>query len=188
MTIIVAARTKSGVTLAADTQTSAGSQKLRLDRSKLWSTGFYAIGACGSLRVSQIIRHHATWPKYRPDEDTDIEAFCVKQLVPAIRTAAKDQGVKIDDANHIGSDLLVAWGTNVVEIDGNGSVCIPSSGATAIGSGWAEAAGYLGNVGPWTTRQVIDAATRSTITNTGCSAPIHHMDTTSLTVTTENAS
>lgn len=185
MTVIVAARTKgSGVVMAADSQTSAGWEKIQADRTKLWTAGQYLVGAAGCVRTAQVVKHFTTWPKWRDGEDDDREAFLVKQIVPAIRRAVSDQGV-LDTSKGVHTlavTLLVAWGDNIAEISGNGCALMPRSGRYAIGSGAAEALGALGDAGPWTRAEVVEAARRSTITAHGCDGPIVVGDTRTLTI------
>lgn len=171
--------------MAADSQTTAGWEKFQADRSKLWVAGQYLIGASGSVRASQVVRHFTTWPKWRPDEDTDIEKFLVKQLVPAIRTAVKDHGIvdSTGGTERINNSLLIAWGDNIAEISGDGSALTPRFGRHAIGSGYAEALGALSDKGPWTPKDVSDAAQRATISAHGCGGPIVMADTKDLTIT-----
>lgn len=184
MTVIVAARLKKGVVIAADAQTTAGWQKEYNDRSKLWVAGQYAFGAAGCVRTSQVVRHFASWPKYRPDEVTDIEAFAVREVVPALEAAVKDRGVVINDAGRtrVDMDMIATWGDHLLMIAGNGAVVNEMAGRCAIGSGATEALGYLGDKGPWTVEQVIEAARRSTLTNLGCSGRIDYVTTNDLTV------
>ena len=183
MTIIVAARlAKGGVCSAADSQTSIGWQKAEHDASKLWSASPYVIGAAGDVRAAQVIRHFTTWPKYRPDEDTDTEAFLVKSVVPALRTAVSQTGVLsvVNSVESVRTSFAIAWADNLAVIHGNYAVTIPRSGRLAIGSGYAEALGHLGARGPWTWQQVVEAARRATLTADGCSGDIDHIITTDL--------
>jgi ATP-dependent protease HslVU (ClpYQ) peptidase subunit len=185
VTVIVAARTKgNGVVMAADSQTSAGWEKIQADRAKLWTAGQYLIGAAGNVRAAQVIRHHTTWPKWRPDEVDDVEAFLVKQIVPAIRTAVAGSGVveTRNGAETIPVSLLIAWEDHIADISGDYCALRPRTGRYAIGSGYAEALGHLGPDGPWTRSQVIEAARRSTVTAHGCDGPIVVGDTRSLSI------
>jgi ATP-dependent protease HslVU (ClpYQ) peptidase subunit len=186
MTVIAAAVTKQGVVMAADSQTTAGWQKQYLDRPKLWVSDQYAFGGSGMLRAIQVIRHNVTWPKYRPDEDTDLEKFLVRSVVPAIRAGVKDQGVvKTENGVDIlNATLLMATGNQLVEISGDGCVCVDSIKRAAIGSGYAEALGRLGDKGPWMEADVVDAVRRAMVTNNGCGGPISVVDTKTLTVRT----
>lgn len=161
MTVIVAAVTGDTVTMAADGKTLAGWQTLYRNEPKLWVSGQYALGGAGDLRAIQVIRHNVTWPKYRPDEDADLEAFLVKSVVPAVRAGVKDQGI-------------VRTESGVESV----------ARRAAIGSGYAEALGRLGDAGPWTEADVIDAVRRSMQTNNGVGGPISVVNTATLTVRT----
>lgn len=187
MTVIVAALTGDHITMAADSQISAGWQRIYTDVPKIWTAGAYLIGGSGDLRAIQVVRHHTSWPKHRPDEDTDVEAFVVKQVVPALRNANENKGVT---ETHHGSEswpctLLIAWGATLVEVDGHGAVVVPTPTRHAIGSGYAEALGALGDAGPWRQGDVIEAARRSTITARGCDGPITWANTKRLKVEVE---
>lgn len=185
MTIIVAAKlTTGGVCIAADSLTVAGWEKLHADRSKLWVSDPYVFGAAGDVRAAQVVQHFTAWPKYRPDEDTDVEAFLVKSVVPAIFAGANDKGVVRNDSGQtrIGIELVMAWGDHLAVMWGNGCVHVPASGRIAAGSGYAEAVGYLGESGPWTPADVCEAARRASLTNLGVDGPIHYVTTIDKTV------
>ena len=186
MTVIVAARTaKDGIVIAADTQTTCGWLKERNDESKLWvAGGQFALGAAGDVRTSQVIRHFTDWPKWHADEDTDIEAFLVKRLWPAVKKAATDHGVlrSKEGIESLGASFIVAWGDHFADVSANGAVVVPFDGRCAIGSGYAEALGYLGDNGPWTKSDVIEAARRAAITAHGVAGPFDVVTTRDLTV------
>ena len=185
MTVIVAARNKAGhVVMAADSLTSAGWEKIQPERTKLWTSGQYLVGAAGTVRAAQVVKHYTDWPKYRPDEDTDPEAFLVKRIVPAIRAAVANHGVVATDAGResIPVSLLIAWDGFIADVSQDYCALMPRSGRYAIGSGFREALGHLGDEGPWTRNDVIEAARRATLTNTGCDGPFVVADTSSLTI------
>jgi 20S proteasome alpha/beta subunit len=71
-----------------------------------------------------------------------------------------------------GMSLIIATGTNLASFDAVGGVVVPRSNCVAIGSGYAEALGSLGD-GPWTSEDVIKAALAPTKTNVGCGPPIY---------------
>lgn len=183
MTVVVAARTKDGVALAADSMTTHGWERVHKDAPKLWTSAGYALGAAGDVRTIQVLRHHVTWPKYRPDEDDDIEAFIVKQVIPAIWTATDAQSCTVtrDGTKHIEASLVFAWGTHLAELCRNGAVLIHTAGRCAIGSGGPEALGALGDGPTWTIKQVAAAARKASELNVYCGPPIVTMTTTDLT-------
>lgn len=170
--------------MAADREVSSGWQKQYHEAPKLWTAEQYAFGASGCMRTAQIIKHFATWPKYRPDEDEDFEKFLVKSIVPAVRAAASGAGVMRSDSGveTLPTTLLLATGARLAEISGNGCVLVENSGRSAIGSGYAEALGRLGTVGPWTEADVVDAARRAIATARGCGGPIAVVNTNDMTI------
>lgn len=185
MTVIVAALTKEqGVVMAADRLVSNGWEKQYHQAPKLWVADRFLLGAAGDLRVAQVLKHHVTWPRYRPEEDADLEAWLVKTLVPAVRAGVKDHGVvkTQNGVETLGAGLLWATGDLLTEIDGSGCVVVTTSGRMAIGSGYAEALGRLGTTGPWTQDDVVDAVRRAIQANQGCDGPISVADTKTLTV------
>lgn len=165
--------------MAADSQVSSSWQRLRTTSAKIWASDGYLVGASGDLRAAQVIRHFTSWPKYRENEDTDAEAFAVRQLVPSIFTAADGKGITTtkDGIQSLPVTLIIAWKDNLVEVSGNGCVVVPPEGRLAIGSGCAEALGALGDAGPWVLEDIVTAARRAVITNLGCGGPICVADT-----------
>ncbi|PXY33571.1 hypothetical protein BAY59_10845 [Prauserella coralliicola] len=187
MTVIVAALTKDkGIVMAADREVTCGSQKAHHEQPKLWVSGKYAFGACGNLRTAQVLKHHVTWPKYRPDEDPDWEKFLVTSVVPAIREGVQNRGVVYESngVQTINANLLIATGDRLAAIYTDGCVLTDVTGRDAVGSGCAQALGALGESGPWKEADVIRAARRSSATAVGVGGPISVVDTKSLTVRT----
>jgi ATP-dependent protease HslVU (ClpYQ) peptidase subunit len=185
MTVIVAARVKGdGVVMACDSQITWGWEKLHEERTKVWAADGYAIGSAGCVRTAQVIQHYTNWPKFRRHEDTDLDAFLVKRVVPAVREALANTGT-ISTEGGIESSratLIVAWGKNLATVAGNWSTGRPVAGRAAIGSGYAEALGYLGDPGTYTREQVIEAAYTATKTAVGCDGPIYYITTKELEV------
>jgi ATP-dependent protease HslVU (ClpYQ) peptidase subunit len=178
VTVIAAAKTvDGGVTLAADSQTSSGWTKDYRDTPKLWVDGLWAIGGAGSLRTIQVLKHHVTWPRYRPDED-DWESFLVKEAVPALVKALSANGQLERESNveHWSASLVVANQDDLAVIYGGGCVWVPKT-RVAIGSGESEAYGFLGDQEQYESLDVIQAAERATLTNIGCSGDIAWVDT-----------
>lgn len=189
MTVIVAAITaESGVVMAADQEVSGGWQKSLKASPKLWVAGQSVIGVAGSLRAAQVLKHHVEWPKYRPDEDDDAEAWLIRRVVPAIRSGVGGHGIVKTDSGveSLGSELIFATGDHLAELDGHYGVLTVAAGRLAIGSGYAEALGRLGDQGPWTEDDVIDAARRATQSARGCGGAISVVDTKTLTIRTVN--
>lgn len=187
MTVIVAALTKDqGIVMAADRLVTNSWQKQYHLTPKLWVADKLTMGAAGSMRTAQVLKYHVDWPKYRPDETDDLETFLVKEAVPAIRAGTKDRGVvkTKDGREDLETDLLLATGSHLAKIGGDGCVLMDSSGRMAIGSGYAEALGRLGDDGPWTEADVVDAVRRAIRQAVGCDGPISVVDTRTLIIRT----
>lgn len=189
MTVVVAARTrKDGIVIAADSEITDGWQKSRHANPKIWINEDRIFAFAGHMRTAQVVQHQTEWPYIWPDGDTaSIEAqeeFLVRGIWPAIRTAVTDNGVLHTEHGFESVDaiFILAWGSTLAEFDSTGGVSIPPSGRTAIGSGYAEALGHLGNAGPWTKNQVIQAAKRARISAVGVGGPIFVTSTKSLTI------
>ena len=102
------------------------------------------------------------------------------QVVPAIRGAVDGQGIILKDRDrreHIGSSFILARDGLVVTVDIDLSVTVSTVGRAAVGSGFAEALGYLGDAGPWTKGDVIEAARRATLTADGVGGNLHVIST-----------
>lgn len=187
MTVLAAAITRlDGVVIAADSEISwdytkshEGSGKLWVDRERK-----FAFASCGDVRAAQVIQHWTDWPEFRDYHQNDIERFVIREVVPAIREALNDHGsLSVSKSvETFGAGLIMAWGNNLVAIDEDFSVLIPTSGRWAMGSGLSEAFGSLGEDGPWTKNDVIKAARVSTKTAAGVGGNIWYVSTRSLEV------
>ena len=184
MTVIVAAQTKAGVALACDSRIVHGWLATTKAAGKLWVADRWVAGGAGRVRAIQCLHHHATLPKYRPDEHADLERFAVTEVVPALRAAVKDRGVVKSESgveDHE-ADLLLATGRHLFTVASDGAVVLDRSGRQAIGSGAVEALGFLGDSGPWALADVVEAVRRASLTNLGVGGPFWAADTVSLTV------
>ena len=184
MTIIVGAITrKDGVVLAADSQTTSGGLKLDGDggRSKLWvdKEHGYIFGSCGMIRQIQVVQYHVEWPKWRPDEH-ELVRFGVTEIVPAIRAGVEGHGVLKEKSGVETLDACTIIGLdneNLLEVESDFCVMPSVNGRIADGSGYAEAYGSLGEKGPWTKDDVIEAARRATLTANGVGGDIYWVST-----------
>jgi ATP-dependent protease HslVU (ClpYQ) peptidase subunit len=185
MTVIVAARTRrDGIVVASDSELTNGWQKAHTALPKVWTEDERVLGFAGSVRAGQIVRHMVEWPDMWPDLAggfgvEDVERFAVKALWPAIRYALESNGAlhAHRGVESIEAEFLIAYGDTLFTIETDGAVIMPPTGRIAIGSGYAEALGALGDSGPWTREQVIDAARRARISAVGVSGPIHVVST-----------
>jgi ATP-dependent protease HslVU (ClpYQ) peptidase subunit len=185
VTVVVAAKLKKGgVAIAADSQTSNDWEKMVHDQPKIWTSKPYAFGGSGSLREIQVLREWVTWPKHADADDENPHRFLIREAVPAVRNGTANHGVQRnkDGVISIGCQFIMAWGDHLATVFGDGAVVVPRSGRCAIGSGYAEALGSLGDLGPWTVEDVVEAARRSAITARGVSGPIFVVTTADLDV------
>jgi ATP-dependent protease HslVU (ClpYQ) peptidase subunit len=193
MTVVVAARTKNdGIVMASDSELTGGWQRSLNAVPKIWIVDERVMGSAGSVRAAQIVRHMVEWPDLWVDMEggfgpDDIERFMVKSVWPAIRYAADSNGILESHRGkeHLDADFLIAYGDTLVEVYGDGSIVIPPSGRAAIGSGYAEALGHLGDDGPWSRAQVVKAARKARLTAVGVGGPIYVASTRDLMVELE---
>jgi ATP-dependent protease HslVU (ClpYQ) peptidase subunit len=181
MTVIAAALTfDNGIVIVGDSELSNNFTRDTDGYSKVWVDEVnegYIFGGAGNLRELQIIKYHVQWPFYR--DIYQVEEFVVKEVVPKMRDALLDNGVKMENYE---SSFIMAWDDNLVVIDENFGVTIPLSSRYAIGSGQSEALGALGNQGGWSKKDVIEAANRATVTAVGVGGPLYMVNTKDLIV------
>jgi len=91
MTCIVAATDGRSLLFGADSAGPSGDEILVVETPKVFARGLYLIGYAGSFRLGQILRYTADLPD--PPEASDLEAFLVRELVPAVRKAVVDEGM-----------------------------------------------------------------------------------------------
>ena len=184
MTVIVAARTKAGITMAADSAVTRGWIKATHDAPKLWVQDKWLAGGAGTMRHIQVVRHFVTLPKFRPDEDTHWETFMVRNVIPALRTGVKDHGIVLAEKGHesIEATHLFAVGEHMAYVSYDGCVLTEPSGRMAIGSGEAEALGFLGDGGTYTEADVVEAVRRAAVTAHGVDGAVMVADTKTLKV------
>lgn len=183
MTVIVAGLTKrDGVVIAADSEISWGLW-LKQDGygDKLWvddDTG-YIFGGCGTVRDIQVMQHYVEWPKKWRDGEGTLLKFAVTQIVPAMKAGMYGHGVirEKNGIEQIESAIIMAWEDTIIEIDSDFSVMPAVHGRAAVGSGYAEAYGHLGDAGIYTKSQVIEAARRATLTAQGVGGDIYFITT-----------
>lgn len=182
MTVIVGALTrKDGIVLAADSELSYGSwQKEDGFPSKLWvdREHGYIFGGCGTLREIQVLQYHVEWPKFRPNEH-ELMKFAITEVVPSIRSGIADHGIlnTSKGVESLDSSFIMAWDENLIGVYTDFAVTEGVNGRIAMGAGYAEAYGSLGENGPWTKDDVIEAARRATLTAQGVGGDIYYVST-----------
>jgi len=181
MTVIVAAETYSdGIAIASDSQVSDIFSKTDGYTEKIWvdETGTYTVAFCGSVREAQVVQYSVEWPKWREDENI-LPKFAIVEMVSALRTGLEGHGIlkEKNGVESIESEFIIAWEDKFFCICSDFSVLMPYKGRIAIGSGYAEAYGALGDSGPWDTDDVVEAARRATLTANGVGGDIYYVTT-----------
>jgi len=174
MTVIAAAITKKdGIVMVSDSEITSGWTKDNDGYNKLWvdDRGNFLIGGCGTVRGIQIFKYWVELPLYNGDNP---EKFGVEQIAPLLRNALSEHGALTVNKKEefFEGEFLMAWGDTLIVISSDFSICVPTSGRYATGSGQSEALGHLGNTGPWTKADVIEAARKATITAVGVGGPL----------------
>jgi len=139
MTCIVAITDGTKTVMGGDSAASSADNPEIYDfsTSKIFATGEYLVGVCGSYRSGQIARWEMDWPELPPG--ADIEEFMVREVVKRVRLA-------FEAASHaapLKAQLLVALRGRLFTIGHDfsaGSLIVPW---LAIGSGRHTAYGAL---------------------------------------------
>ena len=185
MTVVVAALTADGVTIVADSQISDIYSKLNGYPNKVWvdvDLG-YAFGSCGDVRTSQIARFAVDWPRYRQDEH-DLFKFAVLDVVSALKSGLENHGAlkEKNGFQTMESEFIIAIEDEFFVIGAGFEVYLPVNGRVAIGNGYAEAYGALGDIGIWDIDEVIEAARRSSLTAQGVGGDLYYTTTKDLVI------
>lgn len=113
--------------------------------AKVWKNGGLMFGACGSFRVSQVIRWQVHVPAYDPD--TEILSYLTGPLMDSLRDELDVRGTLqawLDDATEgIDGGLLIAVDGRVFEVYGDFGIGELVHGYGAIGCGGQIALGSL---------------------------------------------
>lgn len=136
----------------------------------------YIFGGCGLLREIQVVQYHIEWPKFHADEQ-DIMEFGVTEIIPNIKMGIADHGIlnKSKGVESLESSFIMGWENHLLAIYTDFSVVEAIKGRVAIGAGYAEAYGSLGERGPWSKEDVIEAARRATLTAQGVGGDIYYV-------------
>jgi hypothetical protein len=146
VTVVVGLAHNGAVWFGADSRAEddcAGGRLLA--QPKVWRRGPYLIGAAGSMRFADVVRHEVTLPA-PPSRASHRHVAVV--VVPAIREALKAAGYRLqsrgsDGGEDAGGELLVGFNGRVFSIDGEFQVQEERSGFDCVGSGASTALGAL---------------------------------------------
>lgn len=141
MTCIVAVAHKGKVYIAGDSAGVAGlSLTVRADE-KVFRTGDFLFGFCGSFRMGNLLRYKFVPPK---QGDADDITYMNTAFVDAVRQCLKDGGFarKKDEAEH-GGNFLVGYHGQIYNIESDYQVGLPALPFDAIGCGFDLALGAM---------------------------------------------
>jgi hypothetical protein len=140
MTCIAAVVGKDGTVWMGGDSAGIDSDSLDLGigkETKVWAASGLLFGACGSFRVSQVLRWHMTVPDANPVHDP--LQYITGPLVDAMRNALQSAGAltvwEEDATESMGGGLLIAYQGRVFEMWGDFGVgeLIHDYGATGCG-------------------------------------------------------
>lgn len=143
MTCIIGYHTDDGIWLGADSAGSNeyGSQTIRAD-TKIYQNGPMLIGACGSYRMSQLLRYMDI-PKH-PEGMPNFE-YMVRIFVESCRKTLKRGGyTHIKNNEELGGTWIVGYDDALFEIQDDFQVGMSTKDYVCIGSGEEYAYGAMG--------------------------------------------
>jgi len=165
VTCVVAVSRRTSALLAADTQGTTPTTYQRADRAdtKVFNLApWLAIGGSGSYRAIQIVRYHIDARDWSLPAEHDRHGWAVTTLVPALRTALRDNGaLRVENGVEQGDTYLVAVGRSIFIVYSDWQVAAPRTPYAAIGAGDDIAVGYLAAGIEAGKRLTISAATRA---------------------------
>lgn len=117
----------------------------RISRSavdpKIFVSGPFAIGTCGSPRMRQILRFQFTPP---PQGDKDAFEYMAVDFLDAVRASFKRAGfARVKDEQESGGTFLVGYRGTLYEIMSDYQINVQDAPYAAIGSGHVAALGSL---------------------------------------------
>lgn len=176
MTCIVGIQHKRRVVIAGDSAGVAGySITVRADQ-KVFERDGYIFGFTSSFRMGQILRYDAELPAL-PRRSDDLDAFMVREFVPALRTAFEKAGwLRKAHEVQTGGTFLVGLLGRLFVVDSDFQIGRAVDGYMAVGCGDDLALGVLhatraGGWGPEIrARMALEAAAHH---NAGVCGPFH---------------
>lgn len=143
MTCVVAVECPEGVWLGCDSRVTVDDAPETRDtwaRTKFFARGELLIGFAGKIGPCQVVQHIATWRG--PKRGEDPEAWLVRAVAPAIRTACHANDMLDADGN-LRADFLLCYRGRVWTLAMDHSLVTSQYGYAAIGSGFPWAQGSL---------------------------------------------
>lgn len=143
MTCIVGIQHDQGVTIGGDSAaTDEATISVRADM-KVFTSGPYLFGFCGSFRMGQLLHYTLECP-VPPDDPGELEQFMATTFVNAVRFCLSNGGVAAHHNNvETGGTFLVAVKGQLFCVEDDYQVARETVGYAAIGSGSHVAYGSL---------------------------------------------
>ena len=112
------------------------------DVSKVFATGEYLVGYCGSYRAGQLARWDMDWPE-PPEPGADLECFFTRVVVKALRQAMQDAEPGFTQALPRTAQFMIGLRGHLFSIGQDYSAVKLKDPWLAIGSGRQAAYGAL---------------------------------------------
>ena len=145
MTCIVGITDGKRIVMGADSAGSSPDSPEIYDTatSKLWSTGEYVIGICGSYRAGQLARWEMSWPEIPPGlgPGPELESFMVREVVTCLRQTLQSAAFTSPEERSRVAQFLVGARGQLFSIGGDFSAVSMATPWMAIGSGRIAAYG-----------------------------------------------
>jgi hypothetical protein len=172
MTCIVGITDGKRIAMGADSAGSSPDNPEIYDTatSKLWTTGEYVIGICGSYRAGQLVRWEMVWPEPPAGlgPGTDLESFVVREVIKALRQTLQNAAFTSPAEPSRVAQFLIGVRGMLFSIGGDFSAVSMRTPWMAIGSGRIAAYGAMHVLGGLEleleekVRQALGAAQRQT--------------------------
>lgn len=143
MTCIVGLVQQNIVYIGGDSLASGSSDSTVIRTPKVFRTGDFLFGVCGSLRAIGLLRF-AFHPPSRPFA-MDLECYFMTEFLNALRQCFYDGGFTHESSNveSFYGGMLIGYRGRLFEMGGDFGVLEPLHGYSAIGSGGDFALGAL---------------------------------------------
>ena len=145
MTCIVGITDGKRIAMGADSAGSSPdtSEIYDVATSKLWSSGAYLVGICGSFRAGQLARWEMAWPDPPEAAGAELESFVVREVVKSLRHTLQDAGFTSPAEPARAAQFLIGLKGHLFSIGSDFSAVSMSAPFMAIGSGRLAAYGAL---------------------------------------------
>jgi ATP-dependent protease HslVU (ClpYQ) peptidase subunit len=130
------------VVIGGDSASTAGDEILLTKHSKVFRNGEFLIGACGSVRMGQLLQYSFIPPDIKGD---DIHRYMCTDFIEEARKLFKDGGYlqKSQYGDDLGGSFLVGYQDRLFQVESDFQVAEYLGGFTACGSGARYALGAL---------------------------------------------